>query len=63
MKKTALLAFKCTPEVKATIEQLATEGDRTVSMQLNKIIREWIEEHAGSPTPPPPPAKARKPKS
>ena len=63
MKKDALLSFKCTQEVKATLEKLAMEGDRSVSMQLNKIIREWIEEHTAPPSPAPPPTRARKTKS
>jgi predicted DNA-binding protein len=54
MKKDALLSFKCTQEMKGTIERLAKEGDRSTSMQLIKIIREWIEEHT-------PPSGATKP--
>jgi hypothetical protein len=62
MKKTALLAFKCTEEMRAAIERLAIEGDRTLSMQLVKIVREWLEEHAPSPKPAAPAAKPKKPR-
>lgn len=49
MKKDALLSFKCTAEMREAIERLAQEGDRSVSMQLVKIVREWLEEHSRPP--------------
>jgi hypothetical protein len=27
------------------VVRLATEGDRTVSMQMSKILREWLIKH------------------
>jgi hypothetical protein len=52
MKRDALLSFKTSQEMREAVEKLAKEGDRSVSMQLNKILREWFEEHAPqSPTP------------
>jgi len=60
MKKDALLSFKCTQEMRAAVERLAKDGDRSVSMQLNKILREWFEAHerpAGAPTKPKKPVK------
>jgi len=56
MKKDALLSFKCTPEMKSAVERLANEGDRSVGMQLTKIVREWLEEHdqPAKPTAKPP---------
>lgn len=56
MKRDALLSFKTSQEMREAVEKLAREGDRSVSMQLNKIIREWFEEHAQ----PPPPNKPQK---
>jgi hypothetical protein len=60
MKKDALLSFKCTQEMKDTIDRLAKEGDRSTSMQLIKIIREWLEEHDRRPSAPPKPQKGTK---
>jgi hypothetical protein len=60
MRKDALLSFKTTQDVKTTLEQLAREGDRSVSMQLNKIIREWLEAHSSPPLPASKPQKSKK---
>jgi hypothetical protein len=60
MKKDAMLAFKCTQELKGIIERLAKEGDRSTSMQLIKIIREWLEEHDRRTSTPPKPQKGTK---
>jgi hypothetical protein len=57
MKKDALLSFKCTPEMKTAVERLAKEGDRSIGMQLTKIVREWLEEHDQPPSAPHKPQK------
>jgi hypothetical protein len=42
MKKDALISFKCTKQLRDIVLKLATDGDRTVSMQMNKVLREWL---------------------
>jgi hypothetical protein len=60
MKKDALLSFKCTPEMKAAVERLAKEGDRSLGMQLTKIVREWLEDHGQPAKPATKPTKTAK---
>ena len=61
MKKDALMSFKCTPEMKAAVERLAREGDRSVGMQLTKIIREWLNDRSPPLQTPNKPQKTKKP--
>lgn len=48
MKKDALISFKTTQEMRDAIDRLARGGDRSLGMQINKILREWFE---GQPPP------------
>lgn len=41
-KKTEMIGFKTTPDVKLKIEEIAEKEDRTVSYIINKILTEYI---------------------
>jgi hypothetical protein len=45
MAKPVNIGFRTTPEVKEILEKLAKEGYRTVSQQVEMIVREWLKEH------------------
>lgn len=41
-KKSAMIGFKTTPEVKEKLEEIAEKEDRSVSYIINKIISEYL---------------------
>ena len=41
-KKTELIGFNTSKEVKNRIEQLAEQDDRTISYIINKILEEYL---------------------
>jgi hypothetical protein len=45
MAKPVQIGFRTTPEIKKILEKLAKEGYRTVSQQVEMIVREWLKEH------------------
>ena len=45
MAKPVNIGFRTTPEIKEILEKLAKEGYRTVSQQVEMIVREWLKEH------------------
>ncbi len=42
-KKSEMIGFKTTPEIKEALEEMARKDDRTVSYIVNKILKEYIE--------------------
>ncbi|MFP3870999.1 MAG: hypothetical protein ACLFVT_09010 [Syntrophobacteria bacterium] len=45
MAKPVNIGFRTTPEIKEILEELSREGYRTLSQQVEMIIREWLKEH------------------
>jgi len=45
MAKPVNIGFRTTPEIKEILDKLAREGYRTVSQQVEMIVREWLKEH------------------
>ena len=45
MAKPVNMVFRTTPEIKEVPEKLAREGYKTVSQQVEMIVREWLKEH------------------
>ena len=45
MAKPVQIGFRTTPAIKKILEKLAEEGYRTVSQQVEMIVREWLKEH------------------
>lgn len=45
MSKTATLTIRMTPDVKNALEQVAKAEDRSVSAQVERILREWLVQH------------------
>jgi hypothetical protein len=45
MTKPVNIGFRTTPEIKHTLEKLARDGYRTLSQQVEMVIREWLKEH------------------
>jgi hypothetical protein len=45
MAKPVNIGFRTSPEIKELLEQLAKKGYRTLSQQVEMIIREWLEEN------------------
>lgn len=45
MAKPVNIVFRTTPEIKEVLEKLAREGYKTVSQQVEMIVREWLKEH------------------
>lgn len=41
-KKSAMIGFKTTPEVKKELEAIAEKEDRSVSYIINKIINQYL---------------------
>lgn len=41
-KKTEMIGFKTTPELKETLQKIAEKEDRTVSYIINKAIKEYL---------------------
>lgn len=44
-KKTEMIGFKTTPEIKNQLEKIANEQDRSLSYIINKILENWIKEN------------------
>ena len=42
-KKTAMIGFKTTPEVKEALELIATKEDRSISYIINRILMEYLK--------------------
>jgi len=45
MAKPVNIGFRTAPEIKEILDKLAREGYRTVSQQVEMIVREWLKEH------------------
>lgn len=43
-KKSEMIGFKTTPEIKAALEEIAEREDRTLSYVINKILENYIKE-------------------
>lgn len=43
MKKSAYITIRTSEEVRAYIEKLAKEDDRTISYIINKILEEYVK--------------------
>lgn len=41
-KKSEMIGFKTTPEVKAALEEIALKEDRTISYIINRILSEYL---------------------
>ena len=41
-KKSEMIGFKTTPEVKAALQKIADEEDRSISYIINKILMEHL---------------------
>ncbi len=46
-KKTEVITFRTTPEVKQYLEKTAKEQDRTPAWIVDKIITEYVKENQG----------------
>jgi hypothetical protein len=44
MAKSVNIGVRTTPEIKELLEKLARDGYRTLSQQVEMIIREWLRE-------------------
>ena len=44
MAKPVNIGFRTSPEIKELLEQLAKKGYRSLSQQVEMIIREWLKE-------------------
>lgn len=44
-KKSEMIGFKTTPEIKAALEEIAEREDRTLSYVINKILENYIKEN------------------
>ena len=42
-KKSEMIGFKTTPEIKKALEEIAESEDRTVSYIVNKILKKYLE--------------------
>ena len=45
MAKPVNIGFRTSAEIKEVLEQLAKNGYRTLSQQVEMIIREWLKEN------------------
>ena len=43
-KKSEMIGFKATPELKKSLEEIAAKEDRTVSYVINRILEAHIKE-------------------
>lgn len=43
-KKSEMIGFKTTPEIKQELEKIAEKEDRTISYIINKILHEHLTE-------------------
>lgn len=41
-KKSEMIGFKTTPEIKAALEKIAESEDRTISYIINRILEEYL---------------------
>lgn len=41
-KKTEMIGFKTTPELKKALEEIAEKEDRTLSYVINKILENYV---------------------
>lgn len=41
-KKSEMIGFKTTPEIKAALEEIAEREDRTISYIINRILEEYL---------------------
>ena len=44
-KKSEMIGFKTTPEIKAALEEIAEREDRTLSYVINKILENYLKEN------------------
>lgn len=42
-KKSEMIGFKTTPEIKKALEEMAEAEDRTVSYIVNRILKDYLE--------------------
>lgn len=42
-KKSEMIGFKTTPEIKQALEKIAEAEDRTVSYIINRILEEYLK--------------------
>lgn len=42
-KKTEMIGFKCTPEIRKALEQIAEEEDRSISYIINRVLTEYLK--------------------
>lgn len=42
-KKSEMIGFKTTPDVKAALEEIAEKEDRSVSYIINRILTEYLK--------------------
>ena len=42
-KKSEMIGFKTTPEIKAALEQIAEQEDRTISYIINRILEQNLK--------------------
>lgn len=42
-KKTEMIGFKCTPEIRKALEQIAEEEDRSISYIINRVLTEYFK--------------------
>ncbi len=42
-KKSEMIGFKTTPEIRSKLEEIAEKEDRTISYIINKILQEYLE--------------------
>ena len=45
-KKSEMIGFKTTPEIKAALEEIAEREDRTISYIINKILERSLNKDA-----------------
>lgn len=43
-KKSEMIGFKTTPEIKAALEQIAEIEDRTISYIINRILEDYLKQ-------------------
>lgn len=43
VKKSVMIGFKATPELKEALEQIAEKEDRTLSYIINRALEKYVE--------------------